>query len=80
MEGIHTLKSLLKKDDWLVKIDLKDKSKSQEVPLLPIQQEVLPIQLSPLRPGLSPMGLYQDPEANSSSWMRAGDTVGGIHR
>ena len=24
MEGIHTLKSLLKKDDWLVKIDLKD--------------------------------------------------------
>ena len=24
MEGIHTLKSLLKKDDWIVKIDLKD--------------------------------------------------------
>ena len=24
MEGIHTLKSLLEKGDWLVKIDLKD--------------------------------------------------------
>ena len=24
MEGIHTLKSLLQKEDWLVKIDLKD--------------------------------------------------------
>ena len=57
-----------------------DKSKSQEVSLLPIQQQVLPIQLSPLRPGLSPMGLYQDPEADSSSRTRAGDTVGGIHR
>ena len=57
-----------------------DKSKSQEVSLLPIQQQVLPIQLPPLRPGLSPMGLYQDPEADSSSRLRAGDTVGGIHR
>ena len=36
-----------------------DKSKLQEVSLLPIQQQVLPIQLSPLRPGLSPMGLYK---------------------
>ena len=57
-----------------------DKSKSQEVSLLPIQQQVLPIQLSPLQPGLSPMGLYQDPEADSSSLTRAGDTVGAIHR
>ena len=89
MEGIHTLKRLLKKDDWLVKIDLKEayfsvpisqNHKSQEVFLLPIQQQVLPIQLPPLRPGLSPMGLYQDPEADSSSRTRAGDTVGGIHR
>ena len=57
-----------------------DKSKTQEVSLLPIQRKLIPIQLPPLPPGLSPMGLYQDPEANSSSRTRAGDTVGGIHR
>ena len=57
-----------------------DKSETQEVSLLPIQRQLIPIQLPPFQPRLSPMGLYQDPEADSSSWMRAGDTVGGIHR
>ena len=55
-----------------------DKSKTQEVSLLPIQRQLIPIQLPPLWPGLSPMGLYQNPEADSSSRMGAGDTVGGI--
>ena len=26
------------------------------------------------------MGLYQDPEASTSSWTRAGDAVGSLHR
>ena len=57
-----------------------DKSKTQEVSLLPIQRKLKPIQLPPIRPGLSPMGLYQDPEAGNTSQMGAGNTVGGIHR
>ena len=62
MEIIHKLKSL-QKGDWLVMIDLKDayfsipKSQQHKVSLLPIQRQVLPIQLSPIWPGVSPMGL-----------------------
>ena len=33
-----------------------DKSTTQEVSLLPIQRQLIPIQLPPFRPGLSPMG------------------------
>uniref|UniRef100_A0A1X7VFT7 Uncharacterized protein n=1 Tax=Amphimedon queenslandica TaxID=400682 RepID=A0A1X7VFT7_AMPQE len=35
--------------------------------------------LSPIRSGLSPMGLNQDPQADSSSQLGAGDTVGSLH-
>ena len=48
--------------------------------MLPVHRQVLPVQLSPFRPGLSPMGLYQDPEADSSSRMRAGDTDDSLRR
>ena len=64
MEGIHTLKSLLRKGDWLVKIDNPHKTTTQKVPVFPIRKQSLPVQLSPIRPGLQ----------------LSGDTVGGIHR
>ena len=91
MEGIHILKSLLQKGDWLVKIDLKerpercilfcpDKLRAKEISVFPIQGQVLPVQLSPFRPGLSPMGLYQDLKADSSSRSGAGDMVDSLHR
>ena len=48
--------------------------------MFPIQGQVLPVQLSPFRPGLSPMGLYQDLKADSSSRSGAGDTVDRLHR
>ena len=56
------------------------KTTTQEVPVLPIRKQSIPLQLPPIRSGLSPMGLYQDPKADSSSRTGAGDTVGGIHR
>ena len=64
MEGIHTFKSLLRKGDWLVKTDNPHKTTTQKVPVFPIRKRSLPVQLSPIRPGLQ----------------LSGDTVGGIHR
>ena len=43
MEGIHTLKSLLKKGDWLIKIDLKDAYFS--VPVSPSHRKFLCFQV-----------------------------------
>ena len=57
-----------------------DKSTAQEVPMLPIQEQAISVQLSPLRPGLSPLGLYQDPEADSSSRTGAGDADDSLYR
>ena len=48
--------------------------------MFPIQGQVLPVQLSPFQPGLSPMGLYQDLKSDSSSRSGAGDTVDRLHR
>ena len=48
--------------------------------MLPVHRQVLPVQLSPLWPGLSLMGFYQAPEADSSSRMGAGDTDDSLHR
>ena len=45
--------------------------------MLPSRGEVV---LPPLRPGVSAMGLYQDPEADSSSRARAGDADRCLHR
>ena len=59
---------------------LSDKQKAQEISVFPIQGQVLPVQLSPFRPGLSPMGLYQDLKANSSSRSGAEDMVDSLHR
>ena len=52
-----------------------DKQRAKEISVFPIQGQILPVQLSPFRPGLSPMGLYQDLKADSSSRSGAGDTV-----
>ena len=57
-----------------------DKQKAKEISVFPIQGQVLPVQLSPFWPGLSPMGLYQDLKADSSSRSGAGDTVDSLHR
>jgi len=51
MEGIHTLKDLLRQGDWLAKIDLKDAlfsipfTEATKAPQVYLQREDLPIQL-----------------------------------
>ena len=55
-----------------------NQSRKQEVSILPVRGQVLPVQLSPLWSGLSPMGLYQDPERSSQS--EAWDMDGCLHR
>ena len=60
-----------------------DQVKTLKATLPPRQQgrgEVVPVHLPPLRPGVSTMGLYQDPEADSSSRARAGDADRCLHR
>ena len=57
-----------------------NKQRAQEISVFPIQGQVLPVELSPFRPGLSPMDLYQDLKADSSSRSGAGDMVDSLHR
>ena len=40
---------------------------AQKILVLPSRGEVVPVHLPPLQPGVSTMGFYQDPEADSSS-------------
>ena len=67
MEGIHILKSLVARGDWLVKIDLKDayfsipidQAGTQEIPVLPVRRTDLPIQLPPIWANVSIVGLLK---------------------
>ena len=40
----------------------------------------LPVHLPPIQPNFSTMGLYQDPQTDSSSQMRAGIPSCDLHR
>ena len=54
---------------------------SQEVPVFLGRKETLPIQLPPIWPSVSSLGLYQNPKVGHDSWSRAGDVLGnGVHR
>ena len=46
---------------------------AQEIPELHSRQHLLPVHLPPIRSGVSPLGLYQDPQTSHSSRERAGD-------
>ena len=48
--------------------------------MFPIQGQVLPVQLPPIWPGLSHMGLHQDLKADGSSRSGTEDTVDSLHR
>ena len=77
MEGIQTLKSLLKQEDWLVKVDLKDAYFS-----IPISRErrkylCFAIGNSTYQFNCLPFSLAS---AGSSSQTRAGDAVDCVHR
>ena len=49
-------------------------------PMAYCREQYLPIQQPPIRPGLSPMGFYQDIKAGSSSWMGTGDAIDSVRR
>ena len=57
-----------------------NKQTAQEISVFPIQGQILPVQLSPFRPCLSPMALYQDVKADSSSRSGAEYAVDSLHR
>lgn len=61
-------------------ISSPDQSGLEKIAVLSSQQQAVPLQLPLLWPGISSMGLYQDPESSSSSWSGAGDAFGGVHR
>ena len=71
MEGIHMLRDTLKPGNWMTKVDLKDayfdsNGTQPEAPAtISMERDDISIQLSPLRSVVSPLGLYQDHEANS---------------
>ena len=60
MEGLHTVKALLQKNDWMAKVDLKDSffmvpigNSSSVPPSSPLQgvEEILSVQLPPVGKG-----------------------------
>ena len=57
-----------------------DPSRSQEIPMFPTGGENLPVHLPPVRPDLSTLGLYQDPQTDSSSRTRVGISSCNLHR
>jgi len=66
------LKDLLRKGDWLAKIDLKDAFFSipmhpshKKVSQVHFQREDIPIQLSPLWPILSSVDVHKDSEVST---------------
>ena len=66
MEGLTTLRDLLRQGDWLVKVDLKDAYLT--VPVHPDHQcylrfSVEGVYLSPIRAGMCPVGLHQGNES-----------------
>ena len=68
MEGIHTLKSLLQKEDWDGSKECVHFSPSQsgslEVPVLSSRKQALPVQFPSLWPSISSIGINQDLEAS----------------
>ena len=53
---------------------------AQEIPELHSRQHLLPVHLPPIRSGVSPLGLYQDPQTSHSSRERAGDADDSLYR
>ena len=53
---------------------------AQEISELHSRQHLLPVQLPPIWSGVSPLGLYQDPQTSHSSRERAGDVDDSLYR
>ena len=53
---------------------------AQEISELHSRQHLLPVHLPPIQSGVSPLGLYQDPQTSHSSRERAGDADDSLYR
>ena len=80
MVGMHTVKDLLRQNDWLTKVDLKGAYfmitiREVDRPDLHFlaQQSPVSVHLSTIRPFMCSMGLNQDPEASDIHTQRVGD-------
>ena len=52
----------------------------QEIPVLQSRRENISVHIPPVRPDLSTLDLYQDPQAHSSSGMRVGVSSSNLYR
>ena len=57
-----------------------DSSGPQEIPVLHSRRENISVHMPPVRPDLSTLGLYQDPQAHSSSGTRVGVSSSNLYR
>ena len=88
MEGIHTVKDLLKPGDWLAKVDLKDAyfaipiytPNPLEVSQISSPRENVSLRVPTIRSVISPVGIHQNSEASLSPSSRNGHASSGLHR
>lgn len=88
MEGLHTVNALLRRNDWMAKVDLKDAffmvpigNSPSVLPSSPLQdkEEILPVQLSPIWAVHSPKGIHQAPQAGCRDAQISGHPTGDLH-
>ena len=76
MEGIHTLKEIVRPNDWMVQVDLKDAFFT--VPIHNTHKQYLRFRFQGPEV-LFVMGLYQDSQTSHSIATREGDVLDCIH-
>ena len=84
MEGIGTLRELLRVNDWMVKIDLKDDDSNtphaSTVSAVCGKSTTLPICMPPIRTLLCPMGIHQGDETHINFPSGHGGMYDSLHR
>ena len=80
MEGIHTLKDLLKVGEWMAKIHDSHGSRKQRMSPVPVKEQNVSVQLPAFRAVISTVGLYQDNESSGGSSAGVGTVPDHIHR
>ena len=81
MEGLHTARSLLRKGDYMLKLDLRDALLCgpdtpgvEEISSFPVQGNNLPVPLPAIWPLPGPPSLHQNPLSNCRQTAFRGDT------
>ena len=87
MEGVHTLKEILKPGDWLAKVNLKDALFTIPIHVahrkylrFTFQEKVYEFNCLPFSLSSAPWVFYQDSKTSYSTFTGAGSAVDSIHR